>query len=66
MDAITAGWRVTGLGGSDDGGVEPAFLPEGTLAVRATEDPPRSPQRYSAAQWARLRAAALSGQFARG
>jgi hypothetical protein len=66
MDAITAGWRATGVDGGDDSEVETAFVPEGTLAVRATGDHLSSPQRYSAAQWSRLRAAALSGQFARG
>jgi len=66
MDAITAGWRITDVGGCDDSGVETAFLPEGTLAVRATGEHLSSPQRYSAAQWSRLRAAARSGQYSRG
>jgi hypothetical protein len=68
VDLTAAHWRkssFSGSGGSGDGCVEVAFLPDGRVAVRDSKDRSRAPHAYTFQQWDHFVAAIRAGELDR-
>jgi hypothetical protein len=64
LEASPPRWFTSSFsGGSGNGCVEVAFLPDGTVGIRDTKDRTRPAHRYSPPAWSAFIAATRAGRF---
>ncbi|MFF5131198.1 DUF397 domain-containing protein [Streptomyces syringium] len=62
-DLSGAAWRKSSVSGAEHNCVEVADLANGTVAIRDSKDPRRTPLRFHAAEWATFRQSLISGDI---
>ncbi|MFV8127739.1 DUF397 domain-containing protein [Streptomyces syringium] len=63
FDLSAAMWRKSSASGGEGNCVEVADLANGSVAIRDSKDPRRTPLRFHAAEWAAFRQGLISGDI---
>ncbi|MEU5638397.1 DUF397 domain-containing protein [Streptomyces milbemycinicus] len=63
LDLTSATWRKSSTSAGEHECVEVAELPGGGRAVRDSKNPEREPLRFTASEWAALRAGVIAGEL---